>query len=214
MSRKNKERRKTLSCGAVVWRVNEGRLELLLIKQFAHKDSWGIPKGRIDHGETLEECARREVREETGVNISLGERLPDCGTYLKNEDKTVVSFLASPVDSHDIKHDDPDNEVADARWIPVDVLPQINVYQQQLIAIAIDRLQLSLKTLNSNVLAALAFVYSYAGHVDYWITIKKELLKALPPDDRRLFSTRDPVTKRQLINDFERCVAEHWSKMT
>jgi hypothetical protein len=61
---------------------------------------------------------------------------------------------------------------------------------------------------------ALAFVHSYAGHVDDWLVIKKELLKALPPEARRSFSTRDPVTKRQRTNDFERQVAERWSKMT
>ena len=151
MSKKNKERRKTTSCGAVVWRVNEGRLELLLIKQFAHKDSWGIPKGHMDRGESLEQCALREVKQETGVSIALGERLPDCGTFFKNEDKTVVSYLATPVGSHDPKHDDPDSEVADARWIPIDQLPKIHLYQQPLIAIAVGRLQLSLKAASERV---------------------------------------------------------------
>lgn len=145
MSKKNKERRKTTSCGAVVWRLREGRLELLLIKQFEHKDSWGIPKGHMDKGESLSECALREVREETGVAVRLDERLPDCATYFKNEDKTVVSYLARPVDpGAEPAHDDPDSEVADARWIPVDRLPKIHAYQQQLIATAIGRLQLSL----------------------------------------------------------------------
>ena len=145
MSKKNKERRKTTSCGAVVWRVREGKLELLLIKQFEHRDSWGIPKGHVDAGESLETCALREVREETGVAVRLVERLPDCSCFVKHEDKTVVSWLAVPVDANaEPAHDDPDSEVADARWIPVDQLPRIHVYQQPLIAVAIGRLQLSL----------------------------------------------------------------------
>lgn len=61
---------------------------------------------------------------------------------------------------------------------------------------------------------ALKFVYGYAGHVDDWLTIKKELLKALHPNDRVMFSTRDPITKKQRTNDFERLVAERWSIMT
>lgn len=68
--------------------------------------------------------------------------------------------------------------------------------------------------MNKHVLEALAFVHSYAGHVDDWITIKKELLRALTPETRTLFSTRDPITKKQRTNDFERHVAEHWSEMT
>lgn len=146
MSKKNKERRKTTSCGAVAWHVNEGQLELLLIKQFKHKDSWGIPKGHMNEGESFEECALREVREETGVAVKLGRRLPDCGTYFKNEDKTVVSYLATPVGSHEPAHDDPDNEVADARWINVDNLPKIHVYQQPLIVKAIELLREHLRT--------------------------------------------------------------------
>lgn len=61
---------------------------------------------------------------------------------------------------------------------------------------------------------ALAFVHSYAGHIDNWLVIKKELLKALPPAERTRFSTRDPVTKQQRTNDFERAVAAQWSEMT
>lgn len=66
----------------------------------------------------------------------------------------------------------------------------------------------------SRVDEALAFVHSYAGHVDDWIVIKKELLKALRPEDRTLFSTRDPVTKRQRTNDMERQLAQRWAEMT
>lgn len=65
-----------------------------------------------------------------------------------------------------------------------------------------------------NVLGALVFVHSYAGHIDSWLVIKKELLKTLSPGDRRQFSTRDPVTKQQRTNDFERALAAKWSEMT
>jgi len=140
MAKDKKKLRKTTSCGAVVWRLREGQLELLLIKQFAHKDSWGIPKGHIDEGESLEECAVREVREETGVKVKLGSRLPDVMTHFKKEEKTVVSYLAQAVGDDEPCHDDPDSEVADARWVPASALPKIHIYQQPLIAEALARL--------------------------------------------------------------------------
>lgn len=68
--------------------------------------------------------------------------------------------------------------------------------------------------MNEIVLRALYFVFSYASHVDDWIVIKKELLKALPTEHRTLFSTRHPITKKQQINDFERQIAAQWSKMS
>jgi 8-oxo-dGTP diphosphatase len=138
MKEKNKGRKKTTSCGGLVWRLREGQVEVLLIKQFAHKERWGIPKGHVDKGETLEECAVREIREEAGVNVKLGLRLQDA--FIKNdaEDKTVVSWLAEPVGSHEPNHNDPDSEVADARWFNVAQLPEIMVYQRPLIASAVN----------------------------------------------------------------------------
>jgi len=61
---------------------------------------------------------------------------------------------------------------------------------------------------------ALQFVFGYASHIDEWIIIKKEMLKALAPEERKLFSTRHPLTKRQMTNDLERSLAEKWSTLS
>jgi len=63
---------------------------------------------------------------------------------------------------------------------------------------------------DTKIIEALNFVFSYAGHVDEWLTIKKELLKALPSKERMAFSTRDPITKKQRTNDFELKLAKCW----
>jgi len=61
---------------------------------------------------------------------------------------------------------------------------------------------------------AIAFVSGYIGDTDDWVTVKKELLKSLPAKYRTLFSTRDPVTKRQSLNDFDRFMMEKWFRTT
>jgi hypothetical protein len=61
---------------------------------------------------------------------------------------------------------------------------------------------------------AIEAVSSYVGKTDNWIIIKKELLKSLSSQDRMYFSTRDPITKKQSMNDFEKIVAEKWYKKT
>jgi 8-oxo-dGTP diphosphatase len=48
--------------------------ELLIIHRPKY-DDWSFPKGKLDFGEKLEECAIREVHEETGFRCSLGEEL-------------------------------------------------------------------------------------------------------------------------------------------
>jgi len=133
--------KQTTSCGGVIWRLRNGRHELLLVKQFAHRDFWGIPKGHLDPGETLEECAKREVREEAGVDIVLGQKLPSVHTVYSKEDKTVLSWLSQCSGSEEPRSNDPDSEVADVRWFDVDALPNIHYYQRPLIEHALKILR-------------------------------------------------------------------------
>ena len=71
-----------------------------------------------------------------------------------------------------------------------------------------------MEDLSERIHEALSEVHAYAGHVDDWITIKKEILKSLPPQERRAFSTRHPITKKQSMNEFERKVANQWEELT
>ena len=61
---------------------------------------------------------------------------------------------------------------------------------------------------------ALQFISSYAPEIADWKVLKRELLKTLPPPARSQFSTRDPLTKRQNFNDFEKQVTERWREIT
>jgi predicted NUDIX family NTP pyrophosphohydrolase len=61
------------SAGVLVYRRTNGRLEVLLVHPggpfWRNKDegAWTIPKGEVDAGEEAVVCARRELREETGL---------------------------------------------------------------------------------------------------------------------------------------------------
>ena len=68
--------------------------------------------------------------------------------------------------------------------------------------------------LDESIEEALHFVYSYASDVRDWLSLKKELLKALPAGKRKLFSTRDGITKKQTPNSFEHMLISHWEKIT
>ncbi len=60
-------------------------------------DDWSLPKGKLDPGETWEDAALREVREETGVRARLGAELPTVHyTDNKGRAKTVRYWVMEP----------------------------------------------------------------------------------------------------------------------
>jgi 8-oxo-dGTP pyrophosphatase MutT (NUDIX family) len=104
------------SAGGVVVRPEKEPREYLAI-QPAHRDGWRLPKGTIDRGETPQEAAVREVREEGGVT---GKILAELGPikfvyqmngkrYLKTVDFYLMAYVAGDPKDHD-------HEVQDARW--------------------------------------------------------------------------------------------------
>ena len=86
------------SAGAVVFRKEAGKILYLVLHY--EEGHWGSPKGHIENGETLEETARREIREETGIkNVRFIEGFQETNRYFfyaKGQKifKTVVFLLA------------------------------------------------------------------------------------------------------------------------
>lgn len=84
------------SCGAVVVQ-NTTEPEYLLVR---HLDGhWGFPKGHVEAGETEEETAKREIREETGLETEINLRFRVVDTYSPKPgiSKDVVFFLGKSV---------------------------------------------------------------------------------------------------------------------
>jgi len=113
--RKGKPTQATASSGAAV--VGPGDRILLLRR--ADEDIWCLPKGTVEPGESLEETAVREVREETGLRVRLLQPLhkvrysffwPPGGV---NYDKTVAYFLAEPIGGRL----EPEPGFDEARWV-------------------------------------------------------------------------------------------------
>jgi len=90
---------------------DDGRL--LLVHRPRYND-WTLPKGKLDPGETLEQCALREVEEESGYVCELGEHLATV-SYVdhKGRPKDVHYWWMRPV-SGDFQ---PNDEVDEIRWL-------------------------------------------------------------------------------------------------
>lgn len=82
------------SCGAVIYKVEGNERKYLLVKNRNAKH-WGFPKGHIEIGESEKETAKREVKEETGLDITILDGFRKTGVYrpFGKIKKLVVIFV-------------------------------------------------------------------------------------------------------------------------
>jgi 8-oxo-dGTP pyrophosphatase MutT (NUDIX family) len=101
------------SAGGVVHRSIDGRVQIALVHRRAPV-LWALPKGTPDAGETTEETALRETREETGLEVEIEARLQSIRYFFVRGTtrfhKTVHFFLMRPIggslDAHDAEFDE------------------------------------------------------------------------------------------------------------
>jgi 8-oxo-dGTP pyrophosphatase MutT (NUDIX family) len=126
------------SAGGVLVRTIRGRAHVAAIRPNGRERIWALPKGRIDPGETAAETAVREVREETGVEGRLVEKLGDVRyVYTARWEGAsgerifkIVSFFLLQAGRGRIGEieESMQIEVAEARWLPLDEAPKLLSY--------------------------------------------------------------------------------------
>ncbi len=114
------------AAGGVVWSGWGQQLRILLIHRPKY-DDWSLPKGKADPGESDTACARREVREETGLSCSLGDELSSI-TYVDRHGrpKTVRYWAMQPLGGSFSPH----AEVDQIRWLSVDEAGRLCSYER------------------------------------------------------------------------------------
>lgn len=99
--------------GVIVRRDENGAAEVLIVHRPRY-DDWSVPKGKLDPGETHEDGALREIREETGLICRLGEEVAQAHyTDNKGRSKRVRYYLMEPVEGEFEAND----EVDEVRWL-------------------------------------------------------------------------------------------------
>ena len=108
---------KEISAGGVVYRNSDGKLEIQMIQDRYGKIT--LPKGKIEPGESIEQTALREIREETGLVGRIKEalatvryqyELPQAGKV----DKEVHYFLVEAVGGEQKAQEE---EIRGVQWL-------------------------------------------------------------------------------------------------
>ena len=109
---------------------------------------WALPKGLVDPGESPAETAVREVREETGVDGRLVEKLGDVKyVYTRDGERIfkIVSFFLLRAGRGRIGAVDESMriEVAEARWLPLEDAPRLLAYrgEREMAKLAWEKMQ-------------------------------------------------------------------------
>lgn len=112
------------AAGGVVTRNDAS--EVLVVHRDRY-DDWSFPKGKRERGESDEDCALREVEEETGLRCALGAELPSTQyTDGHGRPKRVRYWFMEPVAGElEYRH-----EVDEARWVTLDEARGLLTYQR------------------------------------------------------------------------------------
>ena len=105
--------------------ITNDRKEVLLAKRAIepHKNTWDLPGGFVEIGETLEECVRREIQEELGVVVHESVFFSSqVGTY---EYETIVSPILDStfICTLETMHITPADDVSEVAFFALDSIP-------------------------------------------------------------------------------------------
>jgi len=113
--------------GAVI--VAEGKVLIVKRKYDPLAGQWSLPGGGVELGETLEDSIRREMLEETGLEIEVGPVIEVFDRITRDEQGEVryhfvlVDYLCWPIGGELVAGSD----VADAKFVDPSELPQFNL---------------------------------------------------------------------------------------
>jgi 8-oxo-dGTP diphosphatase len=123
----NPEDAEVKAAGGVI-RRDDGSIAIVHRPRY---DDWSLPKGKLDPGESWEDCALREVWEETGLRCELGEELsPTFYDDRKGRPKAVRYWLMTPVEDAD--EFEPNEEVDELRWLPASEATELLTYEHDI----------------------------------------------------------------------------------
>lgn len=119
------------AAGAVCWRETPDGIEIVVVHRAERADT-GLPKGKVDPGETPPQTAVREISEETGLAVSLGAPLGFIEYLMPGGREKIVHFWSAEVSESAISEStfEPNDEIARVEWLPVEAAHSALTYER------------------------------------------------------------------------------------
>ena len=135
--------RPAVTVDVLLFTVREEKLQLALIKRGIppFQGGWALPGGFVRIEEELEEAARREIEEETGVRDVFLEQLYTFGHPNRDPRSRVitVAYYALVPGEHLVLRADTD--ASDASWFALDDLPELAFDHAEIVRVGAERLK-------------------------------------------------------------------------
>ena len=140
--------RGALTVDCVVFGLDDDELKVMLIQrgQAPFEGKWALPGGFVHLEETLEDAARRELEEETGLRKVFLEQLYAFGALDRDPRERIVTvayYALVKLSGHDVKAA---TDARDAGWFGVHDVPSLAFDHADILEMALERLRAKLRT--------------------------------------------------------------------
>lgn len=101
---------------------------ILLVKETAgrNKDCWGMPKGKVDPAENIEQAALRELKEETGLNGNL-LKLTGLRSDIRHEQVALFFVFTAEVTGEEQPRIQDQEEISEIGWFTLEESKQLDL---------------------------------------------------------------------------------------
>jgi 8-oxo-dGTP diphosphatase len=127
----------------VIFTVRERRLQVLLVRRGVppFEGQYAVPGGFIHDGESLEQAAKRELHEETGLHDLFLEQLYSFGHPARDPRGRVITVAYYALISSERNSLAAGSDASEARWFSMSELPTLAFDHKQILDYALERLR-------------------------------------------------------------------------
>ncbi len=139
--------RPSVTVDVVIFTLLKGTLHVLLVKrkQWPFAGMWALPGGFVQMDESLDDAARRELREESGIDQVYLEQLYTFGDPGRDPRTRVITVAYYALVSADRQHLRAATDASEVGWFPAENPPPLAFDHRQILDYAIIRLRYKLE---------------------------------------------------------------------